>query len=135
MAIWLTIIPLDIFTRILPLAKAQNTRVILLNRREYPGSKPYSPSERDILLKAQGDGALAADAARSFWASRADEVTSTLEYIVEQGGVPQQSIILVGWSMAGMYMTSLLARPPANTGRVDLSQYIRRIICLGKSYD
>ncbi|KAI1789105.1 hypothetical protein LXA43DRAFT_1155890 [Ganoderma leucocontextum] len=35
-----------IFTRLIPLTKENNTRLILLNRRGYPGSAPYTEQER-----------------------------------------------------------------------------------------
>ncbi|KZV62277.1 hypothetical protein PENSPDRAFT_692647 [Peniophora sp. CONT] len=124
----------NVFTHLLPFAQAHNARIILVNRREYPGSEPLSQEERDVLNTAQGDGALAANAAKRLFAARADEILSLLEDIVEKGDVPRRSIILVGWSLAAFYMTSILARPPTTVGRVDLGQYMRRVICYDTSH-
>ncbi|KZV62276.1 hypothetical protein PENSPDRAFT_254588 [Peniophora sp. CONT] len=124
-----------VFTRMLPYARTHSARIILVNRRGYPGAEPFTRDERDVLSKAQGGDALAAGAAKDWWTVRAEEVLSLLESIVEKGDVPPRSIILAGWSYAGLWMTALLSLPPQHTtGRVDVGQYVRRVICYDSSY-
>ncbi|VDB90505.1 unnamed protein product [Peniophora sp. CBMAI 1063] len=123
-----------VFRPLLPYAQTHNARVIVVNRREYPGSQPFTQDERNTLLNAQGDGTSAAKDAQNFSAARADELLSLLEGIVEKGDVPRQSIILVGWSLAAVFMTSLLARPPTEAGRIDVGQYMRRVVLYDTGY-
>ena len=125
-------VALDVFTRLLPLAPRHNARLILVNRRGYPGTKSFTDEEHDLLYKAQGDDEVAANAASTWWTVRAEEVLSLLEDIVAKGDVPERSIILAGWSYAGLWMTSLLSLPPL---AADVGRYMRRVICYGESID
>ena len=38
----------------MPHAKTHNTRLVLVNSRDYPGSTPYGPAELDAVLGADG---------------------------------------------------------------------------------
>ncbi|VDB90503.1 unnamed protein product [Peniophora sp. CBMAI 1063] len=124
----------SVFTRMAPFAQSYNARLILVNRREYPGTDPFTKDERDLLLEAQQTDEVGAAAAKDVWTARGEEVLTLLESIVQQGGVPERSIILAGWSYAGLWMTSLLSLPPAVANRHDVGRYIRRIICYDTSY-
>ena len=44
---------LGTFVKLLPLAHAHNTRIILINRRDYPGTTPYTDEERAALLSCR----------------------------------------------------------------------------------
>ncbi|KAI0776700.1 Alpha/Beta hydrolase protein [Trametes elegans] len=132
-----------IFARLIPLAHTHNARILLVNRRGYPGSEPYTEAERALLASAsaQGDTVEAATALESltrFMRERAREVYDLLVELVKEGNVAAANreqgtggIIVAGWSFGSGLMTALLANLasfPAN--EVKISQYVRRVVFL-----
>ncbi|KAI0739377.1 hypothetical protein C8Q80DRAFT_1357285 [Daedaleopsis nitida] len=97
-----------IFSKLLPLASKHNARLVLVNRRDYPGATPYTDDERAVLRDAEKDPA-AAHA----------ELTKYMEDL------------LGGWSFAAAWMTALLSNVQSGAfpvNDVDLGAYMRRII-------
>ncbi|KAJ7239193.1 hypothetical protein B0H12DRAFT_1190045 [Mycena haematopus] len=93
------------FQRLNPLAQLNGLRIICVNRREYPGSSPYSPAElttfvegsdteRASLLEQQGrDLAMFSETA-----------------VIIQLSIPQTGgIALIGWSLGTLFLLALIA--------------------------
>ncbi|KAI0648546.1 Alpha/Beta hydrolase protein [Trametes meyenii] len=131
------------FKKLIPLAKHSNARVVLLNRRDYPSSDPYTPSDLASLAHlASAPRSEESDAdAASFQAARAREVFDYLEDFVRRERIPRPQdgkggIVLVGWSIGSTLITALLA----NVGRfpqsadMKLSEYVRRLVLYDASY-
>ncbi|RDX41295.1 hypothetical protein OH76DRAFT_1412218 [Lentinus brumalis] len=129
------------FKKLLPLAAGQNARVIALNRRDYPGSEPYSDDERAILARlatASPDSPAAKAEAREFMRERAREVFDYLVDLVERERIPpaqgdgedaKGGIVLAGWSLGAIWALAFLAHAPSlYSPQLDLCKYVRRVI-------
>lgn len=134
--------PPGIFAKLLPLAPAYNTRVMLVNRRDYPGSTPFTEAERALLPSQPLDAddlPSARDNLQAFMKAQARELYDFLEILVEGGDVPAADrknntggVVVAGWSMGAAWMTALLAHAPSfYTGGLNLAHYIQRVVFLG----
>ena len=120
-----------IFSRILPLAHKHHVRVLLFNRRGYPGSRPFDREELEVLDHAAPD---AVTKLEEFMRARGKELHDALLDFATKEHLAPKSIILTGWSFGTGWMTSLLAYGPAfHTGTSEdrLPKYIRRVIAYG----
>jgi hypothetical protein len=123
---------LDSFKRLQPFAAQYNARLVLVNRRDFPGSEPYTDTERAQLAAAdKASEPEAVSLLEGYMRDRAYEVFDFLCAFVKQEHIPKAQkhsggIILCSWSFGGMWMTALLANlasfPP---DKFDLTQYIR----------
>ncbi|TBU24601.1 Alpha/Beta hydrolase protein [Dichomitus squalens] len=131
------------FSRLIPLAHRNNIRLVLLNRRDYPGSTPYTDEERAMVAKLTPNAdeealAQAREKFSIFLKDRAREVYDFLEDLVKRDNIPPSQrdlntggIVVAGWSLGALWTTSLLAYAPQfPVNDVDLSQYVRRVIVL-----
>ncbi|KAH9850273.1 Alpha/Beta hydrolase protein [Lenzites betulinus] len=134
-----------IFEKLVPLGAPKNSRIILVNRRDYPGSKPYTPEELALIsARPLGDIATADSIAAAkrdvdaFMLARGQEVYELLEGLVKAGSIPvadrennKGGIVVAGWSLGTGWMTALLAYatslPPQE---VKLSKYMQRVVFL-----
>ncbi|KAI0358230.1 hypothetical protein OH77DRAFT_1518926 [Trametes cingulata] len=132
-----------IFAKIIPLAPAYGVRIILLNRREYPGAVPYTAEERALIPPVpdkprtdEREIRSAAQMLQTFMRDRAYELYQALQALVTERDIPPGSrsvsetggIVLVGWSMGATWMTALLSYVREfRDGGVDHSNYIRRV--------
>ncbi|KAI0738097.1 hypothetical protein C8Q80DRAFT_1222720 [Daedaleopsis nitida] len=99
------------------LGKQHNSRIIVLNRRDYPGSTPYSDEERAALARLVAASPGPEETQQQALAFMRDREAKT-------GG-----IILVGWSFAVVWMLAFLAHTETfPTGDVDLGEYVRRVV-------
>lgn len=129
-----------------PLAATYRVRIIALNRREYPGSVPYTAEERALLPPVPDKPLTDADQIRSaqqmletFMRDRARELYQTVEGLVVERNLPPagtgsqtSGIVLVGWSLGATWMTSLLAHiAEFSVGAVNLRDYVRRVVLSG----
>ncbi|KAI0669370.1 Alpha/Beta hydrolase protein [Trametes maxima] len=131
------------FKKLLPLAKHSNARVVLLNRRDYPGSDPYTSEDLARLAHlASAPRSEESDAdAVSFQGARAREVFDYLEDFVRRERVPRAEgskggIVLVGWSIGSTLITALLANVGhfPQSADVKLAEYVRRLVLYDASY-
>ncbi|KAH9895894.1 Alpha/Beta hydrolase protein [Cubamyces lactineus] len=141
------------FVKLIPLGARHNTRVILVNRRDYTGSKPYSEEERALLppkspssQKAPDPSEIAETSRRlqTFMMERAGELYAFLAGLVQKEQLPPANpesnrggIVVAGWSFATAWMTALLmyvSSLPPPSGASDLSRYVRRVVFLDASY-
>ncbi|KAI0258415.1 hypothetical protein BC834DRAFT_67872 [Gloeopeniophorella convolvens] len=126
-----------IFSRLLPFADAYNARIILINRRDYPGSTPFDAQEHALLASAAAPDATANDAenVREFFKESTKEVYDCLYELCKSENLPDHSIILVGASESAAYTLSLLANGRAFFGTDEtLLRRIRRIVAYNPTF-
>ncbi|TCD61717.1 hypothetical protein EIP91_008026 [Steccherinum ochraceum] len=115
-----------IFKRLLPFASKHNTRIVLINRRDYPGSEPFTTDDLAKLNLVEG--------LREFMKDRAKEVYVLLMESIKTGRVsPKGGIVLGAWSWGTQFTTALLAHAaslPAENG-IDVVSNIRFVVHLG----
>ncbi|KAI0830065.1 hypothetical protein BC628DRAFT_1408261 [Trametes gibbosa] len=136
-----------IFSKLIPLADAYNIRIILLNRRDYPGAQPYTAAERALLLSVSSDAVdNAADAAVAkkngeiFLKERAREIYEFLVELVRSKAVhpvdpanKTGGIVIAGWSFGTVWMLALLTHVASFSEAVedvDMTKYMRRVVLL-----
>ncbi|KAM5540105.1 hypothetical protein V8D89_006245 [Ganoderma adspersum] len=129
-----------IFAKLVPLASRHNSRVVLVNRRDYPASAPYTLEERAMLVNAavevKSDPLAARGKLHAFMVDRAREVYDLLVAFVAQHKIPparpeenKGGIVIGGWSFGTGWMTSLLANVASfPVHEVELVRYVRRVI-------
>jgi hypothetical protein len=122
-----------------PFAAQNNARLILINRRDFPGSEPYTDSERAKLTLAQAAPEEKAVAfLESYMRDRAREIFDFLGAFIEQEKIPlaggrNGGIILCTWSFAATWIMGLLANVGSfPRGNTDLMLYIRRLVLYGR---
>ncbi|KAI9066152.1 hypothetical protein FKP32DRAFT_1589894 [Trametes sanguinea] len=135
-----------IFIKVIPFAEKYNTRVILLNRRDYPGARPYT--EQELALVQPVDAASdideqARDMPWLFMRDRAVELYEWLAIAVKEGTIlpvdPQTStggVIVAGWSFGAVWMTAFLAHGElaSDVHGVDLGNVVRRVVLFDPPY-
>ena len=130
---------LAIFHRLFPLASDAGLRVVLVNRRDYPGSTPFS--DEDILLTAPESPPEDSDI--FLWA-RALELSRFLAWFIHESDIPpiktsgsgqrEGGLSVVAWSSSNTILMSLmsnLARLPDDL-REGLEPYMRSYIHFGE---
>lgn len=117
----------------LPLAESHNSRIVLVNRRDYPGAIPYSDEEMHLLSSTMLDTPEAAANIKLFAEARAREVYDFLVHLVKTENIPVDGgIVLAGWSLGAVWMTAFLAYASTfPVGDIDLRRYIRRVVLYG----
>ncbi|KAI0702383.1 alpha/beta-hydrolase [Cerioporus squamosus] len=135
-----------IFSKLDPLSKTYNVRVVLVNRRDYPGAVPYSKEDRAALdaavAEVESDPAAAQAKVLSFMEDNARDLYDFLTGFVAENDIPKASlernsggIMVGGWSFGGAWMTALLVYADSfPTNGIDLRAYIRRVILYDVPY-
>ena len=131
------------FKKLLPYAKQNNARTIVVNRRDYPGSAPYTADEQALLarLASMPSGSEeAANEMKEFSRARARELYDYLVALVKREDIPSArgkgkaatgGIVLAGWSFGVTMMTAFLANVAYFSSDVQLSKYVRRVVFYG----
>jgi len=118
-----------VFSRLTEKAGKLGARIVLINRRGYPSSQPFSDEERNLLISSADDtvgGPLKVD---NFVKGLARELYDFLHHLVSAGDIPLKSITLAGWSLGALWMMAFLAHAPSfSATEVALHQYFRRVI-------
>ncbi|KAI0317833.1 alpha/beta-hydrolase [Amylostereum chailletii] len=126
----------EIFSRLLPFAGKFKCRIITVNRRDYPGSGPYSDEERLMLTTALESTPEAAETMREYMKARGREVYDLLRGLIVDENLPLDGgIIIAGWSYGSSWMLALLASIssfPAND--VEVAKYIHRVVTYDPPY-
>ena len=128
----------------LPHAQAHNARIVTVNRRDYPGTKPYPPEELALLQPPAPDATTSElEMLLEFSRHRGQELLAFLAELVRERGIPPANpaenkggIVVAGWSMGMLWMNALLGSLETSDkeeGGVDLSKYLRRVIIHGAS--
>ncbi|TBU29282.1 Alpha/Beta hydrolase protein [Dichomitus squalens] len=129
--------------KLLPLAHKYNARVVLPNRRDYPGSAPFTPEELENLSKLANANPGSSDAVEGTeqeMKARAREVYDYLVDLVKTEHIPpaqghQGGIVLVGWSLGATWISALLAHVATfPVEDIRLSEYVRRLVYYDASY-
>lgn len=122
-----------------PFATQNNARLVLINRRDFPGSEPYTDAERAQLASARtAPEAEAVALLERYMCDRAREIFDFLGALIKQEQLPPArghsgGIILCTWSFAALWMMGLLANVSSfPTGDTDLTRYVRRMLLYGK---
>lgn len=124
------------FKRILPLSSKHYLRLVVVNRRDYPGSSPYTNEELDNIKN--GDPSAHMDFAKN----RARELASFIRNFVEQNKIPRAAedgksggVVLMAWSAGGYYALQILAFADAidSETRAVIEPYFRSLIMFGKT--
>ncbi|KAI0328744.1 hypothetical protein GY45DRAFT_949227 [Cubamyces sp. BRFM 1775] len=134
-----------IFSKLLPLAEKYNIRILLLNRRDYPESQPYSEVDLALLRPVEGHGGevKTLDNLWAFTRDRALELDNWLAASVKDGEIrPFDTVtktggaVLAGWSLGSIWMMSLLAHGDlaCNVNGVDLRKIVRRVVLYDPPY-
>lgn len=125
-----------IFRKIIPFASANNLRLVLVNKRDYRGSTPYSQEElRDLASPDSGVQARAI-------AARGLEIGAFIRWFIQAEHIPPISaslraddsrgggVSLLGWSAGNLQTIAFLAHAqdlPEETMRF-LESYFRSLI-------
>ncbi|TBU49451.1 hypothetical protein BD309DRAFT_851425 [Dichomitus squalens] len=128
------------FARLIPIAGRYNARVVLVNRQDYPGAKPFTLEERAELLKAaielKTNPLSARDRLDALMKGQAREVYNLLIHLVAYYDIPPArpeantgGIIIGGWSFGATWMAALLANVASfPVHGIELGRYVRRVI-------
>ena len=130
------------FAPTLAAATKLGARLVVLNRRDYPGSAPYTPEEKAQLNGAfqtspeEGQAIL-----RPFMKERAREIHEFIAASVAQEGIKPADeaggggVVLAGWSLGVYWLLAFLrhAGSFASDSDVDLTRYVHRAIIHGQS--
>ncbi len=121
-----------VFSRLAQKAGKLGARVVLINRRGYPPSKPFSDEERTLLVSSADDTVGDRLKVDDFVKGLARELYDFLLHLVSAGDIPSKSITLAGWSLGALWMAAFLAHAPSFPAtNVALHQYFRRVIAYG----
>ncbi|KAJ7476879.1 Alpha/Beta hydrolase protein [Mycena galericulata] len=115
------------FQRLNAFAGPSSLRIISVNRREYPGSSPYSAEE--LVAFAEGSD----DERSTLLAQQGRDLALFLDGLVEKLEIPKAGgIALIGWSLGTIFLLSLVASmetlPSATRDR--LSSFVHTVILL-----
>ncbi|KAL1945179.1 hypothetical protein VTO73DRAFT_2799 [Trametes versicolor] len=124
------------FKKLVPCARRSKIRIVLLNRRDYPGARPHSPEELAHLTRL-GSSPSTAGAAQETSAVMADHGRDVYDFLVDfihRQRIPAArgntgGVVLVGWSLACVWITAFLANVasfPVDDVKVDT--YVRRVV-------
>lgn len=123
----------DTFDKVHELAAPRNLRTIAVQRREYPGSTPYTNQELDDMI--HGRQALMDDTAVL--------MAQFIQYLARDLKVPKitdgrldSGIALLGWSVAAGTALAPLSDPDllSQDLKKTLDDYLRQVIIFGKSH-
>lgn len=90
------------FKRLLPLAASRSLRIICPNRRDYPGTTPFSPAELKILSSGTEEERT------KFMEQMGLDFASFVYALIKQCDLPKD-ITISGWSLGNIVLTSLIS--------------------------
>ena len=130
------------FVRLLPHAAAYNARIILVNRRDYPGATPYPPDERSLLegwFSTERDVQDVKIKMALFMRHRVDELLQFLGELIRDGVARPISsnratggIVVAGWSLGIVWISALLAHISSSPHAAQLKPFLRRVVMYGE---
>ncbi|TFK73220.1 alpha/beta-hydrolase [Pluteus cervinus] len=115
----------ETFKKLLPLAPASNIRLVTVNRRNYPGSSPFTPADITNLATKAGLDQMATD------------VAGFLTWFVDHNDIPRASadgksggLAVLGWSMGSCSLVAFLGQPDVVGAQTytKLEPYLRKAI-------
>ncbi|GJJ12676.1 hypothetical protein Clacol_006920 [Clathrus columnatus] len=134
-----TTLLIDIFNKLLEIAKASHIRLILLNRRGYHGSTAIPDSEMDYSSLADDSENSKLDFYTTFLKNRGSELATFLIKLIEKENIPpivdtpgraSGGIGIMGWSLGNIITLSLLglatSLDPVKVRKLD--NYLRTVV-------
>lgn len=124
-----------VFKRLMPLAPQYNIRLVLVNRREYPGSSLFT--EEDLNKLQSKDDAAHIEFARE----RAEEIATFIKVFKDQEDIPEASsdgriggVSLMGWSSGALQTIAVLGYADllAESTKKSIEPYLRSYIVFGE---
>lgn len=125
-----------VFERLFAPGYNSSVRVVTINRRNYPGSTPYTAAEVDILNNGSDEQKT------TFLNAQGNHLTTFIDKFIQQNHLPaistdgkQGGIAVLGWSLGNtlsLASISNLDSAPADV-QARFTKYLRSIIMLGKS--
>lgn len=124
-----------VFNRLLPLASQYNIRLVLVNRREYPGSSLFT--DEDLNKLKNKDDAVHIEFARE----RAEEIATFINVFKDQEGIAEASpdgrsggVSLMGWSSGALHTIALLGYADLLSEglKKSIEPYLRSYIVFGE---
>ncbi|KAM5543227.1 hypothetical protein V8D89_003101 [Ganoderma adspersum] len=115
------------FIRMIPHARKLGARLILVNRRDYPGAKPYSKEARRLLSPGTTDPDALRTAHSNLQRSSQSSSKKGTYLLPNAGGTPEASSSL-GGDMGGLWITAFLAHISSSHHGQTLRQYVKRVI-------
>lgn len=134
-----------------PYAASNNVRLVLVNRRDYPGSTPLTDTELSALkaicdaTSPTYDATKALEAQSNFLKARGFEVAEFMAWFAKQEGIPKVAdkdggwkeggMVLVAWSSANGTALALFAhlKELRREVREALEPYLRTYLYYGQS--
>lgn len=119
-------------------------RLVLVNRRDYPGSSPYTSEDLHLVRLTTADDTKAADNHDTFYRARAAELAAFMCELVKKEGLPKMTadgkeggIALLAWSAGNVYTIPLLAYVDGldEETRATLDPYLRAFVLFGTRSD
>jgi len=118
-----------VFSRLAQKAGKLSARVVLINRRGYPLSKPFSDEDCTRMISSADDAERGRSTVDNFVKELARELYDFLIHLVSAGDIPLKSVTLAGWSLGALWMAALLTHAPSfSATEAMLHPYIRRVI-------
>jgi hypothetical protein len=109
-----------------------NTRLLLINRRDYPGSEPYSAAELKDLATTTSDNTSSVLRVDEFVKERVEEIVECLSLLIAERDIPKKSILVTGWSIGCTWTMAFLAHASKfKFSDVDLASYVRGVTLYG----
>ncbi|KAJ7260698.1 Alpha/Beta hydrolase protein [Mycena rebaudengoi] len=87
----------EVFKRMLPLAASRSVRIICINRREYPGSTPYTAVELQVYASGSREERA------MLWHREGLTLALGIDKIIEQCELPA-AVALIGWSLGNTFI-------------------------------
>jgi len=115
---------------LLPFANEHHVRIVLVNRRDYPGATATTEEDLTRLKAASAATPEAAGILRAYIKDRAREVYALLESFIVTEGISQEGgLVVIGWSFGSVFLNALLVYAPAfPAGKVTVASYIKRVV-------
>ncbi|KIK52380.1 hypothetical protein GYMLUDRAFT_88741 [Collybiopsis luxurians FD-317 M1] len=112
-----------LFFPLLSVGKARSHRIIVVNRREYPGSTPYNADELKVFAEGPDE------ARYKQLIDGGANLSLLLDGLVQSLSLPQ-TISIVGWSLGSTFALAMVASITTlpNGSRARLSKHVRRTI-------
>ncbi|KAH8078737.1 alpha/beta-hydrolase [Cristinia sonorae] len=120
-----------IFSRLASYAEKHSARVVLVNRRDYPGSASYTEEECRLLKAGSSPTPDGAASVREYLKARGKDLHDFLQEFISKEKIPQAGgITLAGWSFGVPFITSLLAYGPSfsSQGGLNIAPYIHTVL-------
>jgi hypothetical protein len=124
-------------------APEQSARLIVLNRRDFPQSAPYSDDEHAQLNKAlESPPEAVRDFYVPFMKERSKEIVDFLVALINKEGIPPVDesgtggIVLSSWSLGAYWLMAFLKNIAAlsTSCDLDLKKYMQRVVVYGNAF-